>query len=107
MNRRVALFAALLVLIAPQLASHAAPASAGSHRHVVAAAETRPAPTAVASVEHSKRVSSLGALIAYLALALSVALALLLWVRSGIHLWMLLPATGLTRRGRSPPFVRA
>jgi hypothetical protein len=107
MKRRAALFAALLVLIAPQLAGHAPSATAGTHRQVVAAAETHPAPTAVSGVDQSKRVSMLGALVAYLALALSVALALRLWVRSGNTAWMLLPATGLTRRGRSPPFADA
>jgi predicted lysophospholipase L1 biosynthesis ABC-type transport system permease subunit len=102
------MFVVLLVVGAPLAErQHSTSMPTESSRHTIVAGETPMAPTAVSSTEQSRRFLSLGALVAYLAVTTSVALALRLGIRSGIASWVLLPRTGLTRRERAPPFVRA
>jgi len=103
-----AIVVVLLVVIAPLAERHQSTSTpTGSSRQTIAAGETPMASPTVSSTEQSRRFSSFGALVAYLAVASSVALAVLLRFACATSSWVLLPRTGLTRRERAPPFVRA
>jgi hypothetical protein len=102
-----ALFVALLVLAGPLAGHHSAPATAGPARHAIVAGDTPISPATVSSLELSRRGSTFGALVAYLAVALSIALALSLRITGGISSWARPPCADRTRRDRAPPFTRA
>ena len=104
-----ALVVAVLVALAPLAEGHHSSTSTptGSSRQTIVASETPMASPTVSSTEQSRRFLSFGAVVAYLAVATSVALARLLRFVSSISSWVLLPRTGLTQRERAPPFVRA
>jgi hypothetical protein len=102
-----AMFVLLLVIGAP-LGEHRHPTStrAGSSRDTITAAETPMTPT-LSSTEQTERFPSSGALVAYLVVAASIALALWLRFAAGASPWILLPRTGLTRQERAPPVACA
>jgi len=102
------LVVALLVALAPLTERHhSKSAPTGSSRQTIVASEAPMASPTVSSTEQSRRFLSFGAVVAYLAVATSVALALLFLLVSAISSWVLLPRNGLARRERAPPFVRA
>jgi hypothetical protein len=102
------LFLVLLMVAAPLAEGrHSVSVAKGSIRYAVVAGDARMSPTTASSTEQARRSLSFGALVAYLAVALSMAVALLLSIADGFSSWVLLPCAGLNRRGRAPPFVRA
>jgi MFS family permease len=102
-----AFFVAVLVVAGPLASRHSASAADGPAHHAIVAGEAPISPAAVSSLDHSRRGSTFAALVAYLAVALSIALAFLLRIRGGIASWALLPGTDRTRRDRAPPFAHA
>jgi hypothetical protein len=102
-----ACFVALLVVAGPVSRRHSATTADGSAHRAIVASDAPISPATVSSLDQSGRASTFGALVAYLAVALSIALALLLRIAGGMSSWTHFPGSDRSRRDRAPPFARA
>jgi hypothetical protein len=102
----VLLVAFLLVAVASVARSDAAPRSGEAPARAVVSIAAGVSPATVGNLTPSQH-AVFGALLAYLVAALTFALATSLRTQAGLSARALLARSGLSRRGRAPPFVRS